>query len=149
MLLWQLCTESCYGANPAGEWFVMYEIRFISGPIRVKTLLTDFHNFFQENVSGIHEKQTAFSQYEIWTIEQSVFSPENKSSEKQQWSIIVTSIMFHFPEIHDKCCMIIIQSNNLTEYKECFNFKKQTIYQIRSNFPLYNQLNCPETQTSK
>ena len=60
--------------DPAGEWF----------PSVSKTLLTDFHNFFQENVSGIHEKQMAFSQYEILTIEQSVFSPENKSSEKQQ-----------------------------------------------------------------
>ena len=62
------------GANPAGDWF----------PFVSKTLITDFHNFFQENVSGIHEKQMAFSQYVILTIEQSVFNPENKSSEKQQ-----------------------------------------------------------------
>ena len=49
-----------------------------------KTLLVGFHNFFQENDFGIYEKQMAFSRYEILTIEQSVFSPENKSSEKQQ-----------------------------------------------------------------
>ena len=49
------------------EWF----------PSVSKTLLIDFHNFFQENVSGIHEKQMAFSQYEILTTEQSVFIVES------------------------------------------------------------------------
>ena len=64
---------------------VMVRILQVNGfPSVSKTLIVDFHNFFQENVFGIHEKQMAFSQYEILTIEQSVFSPENKSSKKQQ-----------------------------------------------------------------
>ena len=63
---------------------VMVRILQVNGfPCVSKTLLVDFHNFFQENVSRIHEKQMAFSQYEILTIGQSVFHPENKSSEKQ------------------------------------------------------------------
>ena len=56
---------------------------------------------------GIHEKQMASSQCENLSIEQSVFSPETKSSKKQQWSNIV-NIMFHFPETHDQFCIIII-----------------------------------------
>ena len=73
-------TESCFAVNPAGEWF----------PISVKTLV-DFHNFFPcRNFSlkafFVTSMQTASSQGEILSLkfDENVFSPENKSPEKQQ-----------------------------------------------------------------
>ena len=135
--------RKCYNrklfCSESGRWMVSHQCWNV--------FIISSQKLFFENVFRHSWQADGF--FAVWILslkfDENVFSPENKSPEKQQWLLW---IVFHFPEKQYFRRIFQFSTPKSREVSFCW-LERSRRYPIWSNFPLCNRMNYSETQISK